>query len=80
MIKGVDVSNLNGNVDINSIKDVGNFFVIAKSTEGSTFVDKFYNDNIKKAKALGIITGAYHFGRFTTKEKLSRRQTFSNLL
>ncbi|MFU0784325.1 glycoside hydrolase family 25 protein [Clostridium sp.] len=76
MIKGIDISNLNGAVDINKIKNAGNSFVIAKATEGSTFVDKFYNDNIKNAKALGLVTGAYAFGRFATITKAIQEANF----
>ncbi|WP_446897387.1 glycoside hydrolase family 25 protein [Clostridium sp. LBM24168] len=76
MIKGVDISNLNGTVNMNLIKNAGNSFVIAKATEGSTFVDKFYSYNIKNARALELITGAYHFARFTTKEKAIKEANF----
>ncbi|MEY8001774.1 GH25 family lysozyme [Clostridium sp. Mt-5] len=76
MIKGLDVSNLNGAVNMDLIKNAGNSFVIAKATEGSTFVDKYYNDNIRKAKALGLVTGAYVFARFTTKEKAIQEANF----
>jgi lysozyme len=76
LIKGIDISNLNGAVDINKIKNAGNSFVIAKATEGSTFVDKFYNDNIKNAKALGLVTGAYAFGRFATITKAIQEANF----
>ncbi|MFC0905917.1 glycoside hydrolase family 25 protein [Clostridium sp. MT-14] len=76
MIKGVDISNLNGPINMGLIKNAGNSFVIAKATEGSTFVDKFYNDNIRRAKALGLVTGAYAFGRFATKEKAIQEANF----
>ncbi|WP_373845536.1 GH25 family lysozyme, partial [Clostridium sp.] len=69
MLKGVDISNLNGSVNIQLIKNAGHKFVSAKATEGRTFVDKFYNSSIKDARALELVTAAYHFARFTTKEK-----------
>jgi lysozyme len=64
MLKGVDISNLNGSVDMSIIKNAGNSFVVAKCTEGSAFVDKYYSKNIANAKALGMLAGAYHFARF----------------
>lgn len=69
MINGVDISNLNALVNINLIKNQGNSFIIAKATEGSTFIDKYYNYNIKWAKELGLVTGAYHFARFHDRTK-----------
>ncbi|MEY7999421.1 GH25 family lysozyme [Clostridium sp. Mt-5] len=76
MLKGVDISNLNGPVNMDLIKNAGNSFVIAKATEGSTFVDKYYERNIRNAKALGLVTGAYHFGRFTTIAKAIQEANF----
>ncbi|WP_368488302.1 GH25 family lysozyme [Clostridium sp. BJN0013] len=76
MIKGVDISNLNGLVNINLIKNRGNSFIIAKATEGSTFVDKYYSYNIKQAKDLGLIVGAYHFARFQNKTKAIEEANF----
>lgn len=64
MLKGVDISNLNGPVDMSIIKDAGNSFIVAKCTEGSSFIDKYYSENIENAKALGMLVGAYHFARF----------------
>jgi GH25 family lysozyme M1 (1,4-beta-N-acetylmuramidase) len=58
------------------IKNASNSFVIAKATEGSTFVDKFYSSNIKNAKALGLVTGAYAFGRFATITKAIQEANF----
>ncbi|CAB1262399.1 Endolysin [Clostridiaceae bacterium BL-3] len=76
MLKGVDISNLNGSVNIQLVKNTGHKFVIAKATEGSTFVDKFYNSSIKDARALELVTAAYHFARFTTKEKAIQEASF----
>ena len=76
MIKGVDISNLNGSISIDSIKNTGHNFLIAKATEGSTFVDKYYNSNIAKAKALGLVTGAYHFARFQDRAKAIQEANF----
>jgi GH25 family lysozyme M1 (1,4-beta-N-acetylmuramidase) len=76
MIKGADISNLNSSVNIQLLKDAGHKFVIAKATEGSTFVDKFYNNNIENAKALKLVTGAYHFARFKDKAKAIEEANF----
>lgn len=66
MLKGVDISNLNGSVNMSIIKNAGNSFIIAKCTEGSSFIDRYYSKNIANAKALGMLAGAYHFARFKT--------------
>ncbi|APM40110.1 GH25 family lysozyme [Clostridium kluyveri] len=76
MINGVDISNLNGLVNINLIKNQGNSFIIAKATEGSTFIDKYYNYNIEQAKDLELVAGAYHFARFQNKSKAIEEANF----
>lgn len=68
-MKGIDISNLNGSVDINSVKKAGYGFVISKITEGSTFIDAYGSTNIANTKKAGLIAGAYHFARFRTKQK-----------
>ncbi|UZQ49559.1 glycoside hydrolase family 25 protein [Clostridium kluyveri] len=70
------VNHGNGSISIDTIKDTGHNFLIAKATEGSTFIDKYYNNNIAKAKALGLVNGAYHFARFTTKDKAIQEANF----
>jgi GH25 family lysozyme M1 (1,4-beta-N-acetylmuramidase) len=64
-LNGIDISNLQGNVNMNQVKSAGIGFIVAKATEGSTFVDKYYNQNIANAKAAGLLAGAYHFAKFT---------------
>lgn len=34
------------------IKNAGNSFIVAKCTEGSSFIDKYYAENIANAKEL----------------------------
>lgn len=76
MIKGVDISNLDGEISIDLIKSAGNSFVVAKATEGTTFVDKYYNSNIAKAKILALVTGAYHLARFEDKAEAIQEANF----
>lgn len=64
-MNGIDISNLQGNVDMNLIKNDGMSFIIAKATEGNTFVDAYYKQNISNAKVVGLLAGAYHFAKFT---------------
>ncbi|AND83516.1 hypothetical protein GTH52_10735 [Clostridium tyrobutyricum] len=76
MIKGVDISNLNGKVNINLLKNEDHQFVISKATEGATFIDRFYNNNIANTKALGLIAGGYHFANFQDRAKAIREANF----
>jgi len=77
-MKGIDISNLNGYVDIGAVKNSGYGFVISKITEGSTFIDKYGWQNVANTKANGLIAGAYHFARFTDKNVSIREANFLN--
>lgn len=84
MHRGVDISNLNGNVNMNLVKNAGNDFCICRATEGTSGSgsrDQYYHQNIANAKAAGIKTGAYHFSHFAdiSKEE-SELQNFLNFI
>ena len=57
----VDISHHNGNVDLGKAKAAGIVGVIHKATQGTSMVDKMYQQNRTKAQAAGLLWGAYHF-------------------
>lgn len=63
---GIDVSAHNGEIDFRQVAAEGVSFVIIKATEGGTFKDKKFVDNLRKAREAGLKVGAYHFFRFDT--------------
>jgi lysozyme len=63
VLLGIDVSGHQGVVDYDKVKAAGISFVIAKATEGHTYIDPYYWANKKAIKAAGLIPGAYHFLR-----------------
>lgn len=61
-VKGIDVSNHQGDIDWEQVYQSGEFsFVYLKATEGHDFYDDYFEDNWIKAKSKGFIVGAYHF-------------------
>ncbi len=59
---GLDVSHHQGAIDWQKVgEDPAVQFVYVKATEGATFVDKSYAQNVKGAKAVGIAVGSYHY-------------------
>ena len=60
---GIDVSHHNGNINWEQVPDVE--FVYIKATEGVTYVDPMYQQNIKGARAKKLRVGAYHYFRTT---------------
>lgn len=63
-MNGIDISNIQGNVNMNQVKASGIDFVVAKASEDTTFIDAYYNQNIANAKSVGLLTGAYHLATF----------------
>lgn len=59
---GLDVSHHQGVIDWQKVgEDPAVQFVYVKATEGATFVDQSYAQNVKGAKSVGIAVGAYHY-------------------
>ena len=58
----IDISHHNGIVDLAKAKADGIVGVIQKATQGTTMVDKMYEQNRQKAVSAGLLWGAYHFG------------------
>ena len=61
---GIDVSHHNGKINWKQVPDVD--FVYVKATEGTTYVDPMYKQNIKGARAKKLRVGAYHYFRTTS--------------
>ncbi|MBO6077501.1 MAG: glycoside hydrolase family 25 protein [Bacteroidaceae bacterium] len=64
---GIDVSHHQGKIDWSKVAELSALngypvrFVIMKATEGSTFTDPEYLDNIRDAREAGFVCGVYHF-------------------
>lgn len=66
IIKGIDVSHHQNEIDWQAVRAAGIEFVFIKATEGTTFVDPKFKHNWRLAKEAGLIRGAYHFFRTTS--------------
>lgn len=60
-MNGIDVSNWQRGINVSQMQDVE--FVIAKATEGTTYVNPDCDRVYRDAKASGKKTGVYHFAR-----------------
>ena len=63
VIKGIDISHWNGDIDFNKVKAAGIEFVIIKAgvSDRGFYTDSKFKDNYEKAKAAGLFVGAYYF-------------------
>ena len=60
-MKGIDISNNNGSIDFNGVKNSGVECIYIKATEGTTFQDSYKNAFYGGAKSIGAKVGFYHF-------------------
>lgn len=65
-VRGIDISAHNGMMNFEAIARDGIEFVFIKATEGTDFTDSNFRLNYDKARAAGLLVGAYHFFRFDT--------------
>lgn len=65
-IKGIDVSNWQGNINWATVAKSGVAFAYAKATEWTEFVDPSFVTNVTNAKRAGVHVGAYHFAHPTS--------------
>ena len=63
MIKGIDVSRWQGNIDFNKVKASGVDFVIIKAggSDSGFYTDKNFLHNVISAALAGLHIGAYYF-------------------
>ncbi len=61
LIKGVDISSIQGTVNFQSLVQAGVQFVICRCGVGNNGVDGNYASNIAAATAAGLKVAAYHF-------------------
>lgn len=60
MLKGIDVSHYQGLVKWDLVMKSGVSFAFLKATNGLA-VDPMFQENLKGARAAGLVVGAYHF-------------------
>src|SRR5262245_43937892 len=60
-LDGIDVSHYDGAIDWAAVKASGQAFAVAKSTEGTSYVDPTFATNWAAMKQHGVVRSAYHF-------------------
>lgn len=73
---GIDVSGWQETIDYTQVKQAGIEVVYMKSSEGTTFIDPYFNQNYTNAKANGLKVGFYHYVRARSVEQAVREANF----
>lgn len=71
---GIDVSDLQGSIDWQAVKDDGIDFAMLRcgrrgSTEGQLYTDKRYFENVEGATRVGLPYGVYFFSQATSEDE-----------
>lgn len=77
-MKGIDVSNHNGVINWNLVKDQAECVYI-KATEGTTYKDPLLSCHYNGAKAVGLKTGFYHFLVGSSEPETQAENFYNNI-
>ncbi|AXI24208.1 Glycosyl hydrolases family 25 [Cardinium endosymbiont of Sogatella furcifera] len=80
--EGIDISHHQGAIDWQQCTPgrSGKTFVIAKATEGATYQDPNFLQNVAQMRAAGFQPGAYHFLRFGSSSPEAQMKNFVSQL
>jgi len=70
ILKGLDISVHQTEVDWNKLKEDGYEFVYIKNSEGVGYLDKLFTSHYNSAKNAGLKVGIYHFATLNDKNEV----------
>lgn len=73
---GIDVSNWQGYINYNSVKNSGIDIVYIKSSQGENIIDSYFKINYNNAKVNGLKVGFYHFLTARNEEEAIKQAEF----
>lgn len=79
MIKGVDVSKWQGDIDFNLLKSAVDFAII-RSSYGTGYIDPKFIHNRDEARRVGIARGFYHYAYPTYNTPEAEAEWFANVI
>lgn len=74
--EGIDVSDWQGYVDYNAVRNAGIDVVYIKASQGENIVDSYFRINYNDAKENGLKVGFYHFLTARSEEEAIRQADF----
>jgi lysozyme len=78
-VRGIDVSDYQGQVNWKAVASSGIGYGFTKATEGATFVADTFSRNWSEMRSVGIVRGAYHFFRPRT-DAVAQARNFLNVV
>lgn len=78
-VKGIDVSAYQGEIEWPKLQEQELEFAFIKATEGSSFVDKYFEKNWDEAGKTNLRIGAYHFFSYDSEGKTQAQNFIKNV-
>lgn len=75
-ISGIDVSEWQGSIDFEKVKNDNIEIVYIRSSAGNSYKDANFEENYKKAKSVGLNIGFYHYVTARTIEEAKEQAIF----
>jgi len=79
-MKGIDVSHWQGDIDWTKVYNAGYRFAFVKATEGTTYDDPKFSENINNGYTAGVMMGAYHFAHPDKNSAVAEADHFVNVI
>jgi lysozyme len=76
-VRGVDVSSYQGEIDWKTLSEQSIHFAYIKATEGSSYIDPYFDKNLSDALNTNLRIGAYHFFSFDSSGKTQAQNFIS---
>ncbi len=76
IFQGIDVSNWQGEINFEGVKNEGIDIVYIKASEGANYIDPLFENNYIKAKENGLFVGVYHYLTATNEESAKKQANF----
>ena len=79
--RGIDVSEYQGYINYNSVRNAGIDIVYIRTSEGTNFIDPYFRENYNNAKAAGLKVGFYHYVTSrSTQEAIEEADYFASVI
>ena len=79
LIRGVDVSEYQGDIDWSVLANQDIDFAFIKATEGSSYTDEHFSENWENASKTDLRIGAYHFFSLESSGKLQAEHFYNTV-
>ncbi len=76
ILQGIDVSEWQGYIDFNAVKESGIDVVYIRAGEGSDYTDAYFQTNYDNAVAAGLRVGFYHYMTATSTDEAVQQAFF----